>query len=133
MVAILTAHPERLTERLALQPNDSAEPLRRWAGDSGYHLSQERLVQGYWRYSVLALTRRGPAPTRPTKGYPATQPCATGRYCWQRKTRCCLADLRPSTPTSRRYLGSTKPSPCGRGWLLLKPPCGSTTHRQYNP
>jgi len=63
MVAILGAYPERLPEQLALQPNDSAEPLRRWAIDSGHHLSCERLVQGYWRYSVLALTRRhGPDP-----------------------------------------------------------------------
>lgn len=69
MVAILAAHPDRLPDRLVLQPNDSAEPLRRWAIDSGFHIGRERLVTGHWRYCVLALERR-PGPDPAYQGLP---------------------------------------------------------------
>jgi tRNA (adenine22-N1)-methyltransferase len=48
---------------LVLQPNDSPEPLRRWAQARGYHLRAETLAAGHWLYPVLALERaEGPDP-----------------------------------------------------------------------
>ncbi|MCS7069700.1 MAG: class I SAM-dependent methyltransferase [Meiothermus sp.] len=59
MVRILSAHPARLPPRLVLQPNDSPEPLRRWALSAGLALVNEQMVEGFWRYSILTL-QRGP-------------------------------------------------------------------------
>lgn len=59
MVRILSAYPDRLPLRLVLQPNDSPEPLRRWALSSGYALQNEQMVEGFWRYGILTL-KRGP-------------------------------------------------------------------------
>lgn len=49
---------EWLPPRLVLQPNDSAAPLRAWAGASGHHLRDEALVNGFWAYPVLQLEQR---------------------------------------------------------------------------
>lgn len=57
MVGILSRHPERLPQRLVLQPNDGAEPLRRWALSAGYALVREQMVEGFWRYPVLTFER----------------------------------------------------------------------------
>lgn len=57
MVRILCAHPWKLPEKVVLQPNDSAEPIRVWARDHGFHLSCEQMVEGFWRYNVLTLVR----------------------------------------------------------------------------
>ncbi len=57
MVRILSAHPARLPPRLVLQPNDSPEPLRRWAISAGFALQNEQMVEGFWRYSILTLQR----------------------------------------------------------------------------
>ncbi len=55
---------ESLPAVLVLQPNDSAHDLRAWAQVSGYHLSAEELVKGFWFYPVLRLEQRlGPDPT----------------------------------------------------------------------
>lgn len=63
MMGILARHPERVSARLVLQPNDSAEPLRRWAQEAGFHLAHEAMVEGFWRYTVLSLEcRAGPDP-----------------------------------------------------------------------
>nr|WP_255639527.1 tRNA (adenine(22)-N(1))-methyltransferase TrmK [Deinococcus betulae] len=63
MLGILTREPLRVPPALVLQPNDSAEPLRRWAWAHGYGLRQEALVAGHWAYPVLRLERRpGPDP-----------------------------------------------------------------------
>jgi len=61
MVGILSAHPERLPSRIVLQPNDAAEPLRRWAVAAGFGLVNEQMVEGFWRYTVLTL-EKGPSP-----------------------------------------------------------------------
>lgn len=55
MVGILSRYPGRLPQRLVLQPNDGAEPLRRWALSAGYALVREQMVQGFRRYTVLTL------------------------------------------------------------------------------
>lgn len=55
MVDILQAHPERLPHKLTLQPNDNARDLRVWATSAGFHLQGERMVQGFWRYTILHL------------------------------------------------------------------------------
>jgi tRNA (adenine22-N1)-methyltransferase len=52
-----------LPPTLVLQPNDNPAPIRVWAQESGYHLSDERLIDGYWPYPVLRLLRHpGPDP-----------------------------------------------------------------------
>lgn len=40
-----------------LQPNDSPEPLRRWALSAGFALQNEQMVEGFWRYGILTLQR----------------------------------------------------------------------------
>ena len=39
------------------QPNDFAEPLRRWAKSNGFWLERECLVPGFWDYTALHLRR----------------------------------------------------------------------------
>ena len=39
------------------QPNDWAEPLRRWAWKAGFWLEGERLAPGFWNYPVLHFKR----------------------------------------------------------------------------
>lgn len=58
MVKILSAHPAKIPPRVILQPNDSPEPLRHWALKVGFHLVNEQMVEGFWRYSILSLERR---------------------------------------------------------------------------
>ena len=63
MLGILTRTPDRVPDALVLQPNDSPEPLRRWAQERGYHVAAEVLAPGFWRYPVLRLERQsGPDP-----------------------------------------------------------------------
>ncbi len=63
VLGILTRAGERLPPVLVVQPNDSPRPLRAWACENGYHLTQERLIAGYWPYPVLRLDRlAGPDP-----------------------------------------------------------------------
>lgn len=57
MVKILQAHPDRVPDQVITQPNDSAEPLRRWAFDQGFHVKQEALTLGFWHYPVLHFQR----------------------------------------------------------------------------
>ncbi|RDI95336.1 SAM-dependent methyltransferase [Meiothermus sp. QL-1] len=57
ILRILQGHPTRLPPRLVLQPNDSAEPLRRWALQAGFALVREQMVEGFWRYNVLTLEK----------------------------------------------------------------------------
>jgi len=54
---ILAKHPERVPPKVVLQSNDTAEPLRVWASESGFHLKHEDIVQGFWRYNVLAFVK----------------------------------------------------------------------------
>lgn len=54
MVKILSAQPAKLPSRVILQPNDSPEPLRGWALQAGFHLLNEQMVEGFWRYSILS-------------------------------------------------------------------------------
>jgi tRNA (adenine22-N1)-methyltransferase len=57
------AAPGILPPTLVLQPNDNPAPIRLWAQESGYHLTDERLIDGYWPYPVLRLLRQpGPDP-----------------------------------------------------------------------
>ena len=52
---ILNAHPKRLPPKLVLQANDDPEKLRAWAFQNGYHLEDEAIAAGFWRYVVLSL------------------------------------------------------------------------------
>lgn len=63
MVKILSAHPQKLPARAILQSNDSPQPLREWALNSGFHLVNEQMVEGFWCYSILSFERHsGPDP-----------------------------------------------------------------------
>ncbi|WP_229784071.1 class I SAM-dependent methyltransferase [Deinococcus sedimenti] len=76
MLGVLTRTPDRVPDALVLQPNDSPEPLRRWARTCGYHVAAEVLAPGFWRYPVLRLERRaGPDPA-----YAALPEAAALRY-----------------------------------------------------
>lgn len=76
MLGILTRTPDRVPDALVLQPNDSPEPLRRWAQERSYHVAAEVLAPGFWRYPVLRLERQsGPDPA-----YAALPEAAALRY-----------------------------------------------------
>ena len=48
---------------LILQPNAEPEVLRGWAWQRGFHLTDETLAEGFWRYPVLRFEERtGPDP-----------------------------------------------------------------------
>lgn len=46
MANILRAHPERISPRVVLQPNDGFAHVRRWALEAGFHLREEVLLDG---------------------------------------------------------------------------------------
>ena len=56
---LLERDPEVLeaVQNVVAQPNDWAEPLRRWAWQRGFWLENECMVPGFWDYSVLHLRR----------------------------------------------------------------------------
>lgn len=58
IVGILQRAGDKLPAALVVQPNDSPRSVRQWARSSGYHLTAERLMPGYWAYPVLRLERR---------------------------------------------------------------------------
>jgi len=55
IVKILRAFPERLPDRLVLQPNRQPELIRRWALRRRFHLTDEQIVRGHWPYTILSL------------------------------------------------------------------------------
>ena len=57
MVEILEAYPERIPERVVLQPNTQPELLRDWGLRAGFHLIDERVAVGFWRFEVLSFRR----------------------------------------------------------------------------
>ena len=58
MVRILRHSPHKRPDHLVLQPNASPKSLRCWALQNGYHLENEQMVAGFWRYTVLTFSRR---------------------------------------------------------------------------
>jgi len=60
---LLERDPEVLetVDSVVAQPNDFAEPLRRWAKSNGFWLERENLVPGFWDYTVLHLHRKSGA------------------------------------------------------------------------
>jgi len=56
---LLERDPEVLeaVDSVVAQPNDWAEPLRRWANSNGFWLERECLVPGFWDYTALHLRR----------------------------------------------------------------------------
>jgi tRNA (adenine22-N1)-methyltransferase len=59
MVSLLERDPHLLEgiDSLVAQPNDWAEPLRRWAWNAGFWLEGECLASGFWNYPVLHFRR----------------------------------------------------------------------------
>jgi tRNA (adenine22-N1)-methyltransferase len=92
MVRILAAHPDKLPPHLVLQPNASAEPLRRWAFVSGYHLVHEAMTPGFWRYAVLALERK-PGPDPAYEGVPPAAAFAFGPQLLRARHPLLMAEL----------------------------------------
>ena len=54
IVTILNGHPDKLPQQIFLQPNDNAEPIRRWALGK-YHLVVEQMINGFWNYEIMTL------------------------------------------------------------------------------
>lgn len=60
---ILSREPQKVPSRLVLQANRGTSLLRIWARESGFHLLDEAMAEGFWTYSILAFERRdGPDP-----------------------------------------------------------------------
>ena len=57
IVKILNEFPDRLPDRLVLQPNRQPELIRRWALNGCYHLHDEQIVRGHWPYTILSLRK----------------------------------------------------------------------------
>lgn len=63
ITSLLSRDPKKVPPRLVLQANRDTPLLRVWARESGFHLVDEAMAEGFWNYSVLALERReGPDP-----------------------------------------------------------------------
>lgn len=63
IASLLCRTPDKVPPRLVLQANRDTPLLRVWAAESGYHLIEERMVAGFWNFSILSLARRpGPDP-----------------------------------------------------------------------
>ena len=60
MCAILAAFPQRVPDRVVLQPNGKPEIVRRWALNAGFHLIDEQSEQslnGEQRFTILSYRR----------------------------------------------------------------------------
>ncbi|MFK7768742.1 MAG: tRNA (adenine(22)-N(1))-methyltransferase TrmK [Mariniblastus sp.] len=57
MARILSAHPERLPDRMVLQPNLRPEVVRKWGRENGFHLTHEHVSRGYWPYAIMTFER----------------------------------------------------------------------------
>ncbi|MFT5302441.1 MAG: tRNA (adenine22-N1)-methyltransferase [Mariniblastus sp.] len=57
MVTILQAFPNRVPDYVVLQPNQTAEPIRAWALDAGFHLQAELIARGHRNYPTLTFRR----------------------------------------------------------------------------
>ncbi len=57
IVAILCKEPDRIPNRIVLQPNRKSDLVRRWAFDHKFRLSEETIVRGHWPYDVLTFRR----------------------------------------------------------------------------
>ncbi|WP_255712665.1 class I SAM-dependent methyltransferase [Rhodopirellula halodulae] len=57
IVRILEAFPERVPDRLMLQPNKSINVVRRWARNNRFKLLDERCTQGGRRFEILSFQR----------------------------------------------------------------------------
>ncbi|PYE52791.1 tRNA (adenine(22)-N(1))-methyltransferase TrmK [Deinococcus yavapaiensis] len=59
MLGVLDRGGPRVPPRLVVQPNDDSGLLRQWARANGYHVADEALAEGFWRYPIVSLTRGG--------------------------------------------------------------------------
>lgn len=57
MLHILSTQPDRIPERIVLQPNRRPELIRQWAFRRGFHLISETVAQGHWPYEILSFQR----------------------------------------------------------------------------
>lgn len=57
MAQILGDHPDRIPDRLVLQPNRHSDSVRRWASENGFCLDDEKIVLGRWAYDVMTFRR----------------------------------------------------------------------------
>jgi tRNA (adenine22-N1)-methyltransferase len=56
IIEILDRYPDKLPSRIIVQPNDNAEPLRRWALGK-FHILNEQMVKGFSHYEILTLQK----------------------------------------------------------------------------
>ncbi len=63
ITSLLSREPRKVPPRLVLQANRDTPLMRVWARESGFHLVDEAMAEGFWNYTILALERRqGPDP-----------------------------------------------------------------------
>lgn len=109
ILAILKAHPERIPERLVLQPNDDGQALRGWARQQGFLLTDERSVQGFGYHEVLALKRQqGPDPAY--VGVPEDLALCFGPWLLKRRDPLLQAELEKQYTRLKKLLaGESRP------------------------
>lgn len=54
---ILEAFPQRVPDRVVLQPNGKPEIIRRWAWKNHFHLCDEQITWGHPPYTILSFQR----------------------------------------------------------------------------
>jgi len=59
IVRILTKHPDRVPQRVVVQPNNRPEDVRKWALANGFQLLDEVIVSGERDFIVLAFEQYG--------------------------------------------------------------------------
>lgn len=57
IVRILEQVPERLPDRLVIQPNRRENLVREWGLRSGFHVVEERVSCGHWLYQIIVFER----------------------------------------------------------------------------
>lgn len=57
MVRILEAFPNRVPEKVVLQPNRQPEQIRKWALRNEFHLVDEQVAWGHWPYTILQFAK----------------------------------------------------------------------------
>ncbi len=62
IVDILGSHPDRIPDRIVLQPNRSPELVRQWAIVNHFHLIDETIAHGHWPYQIMSFLRSDDLP-----------------------------------------------------------------------
>ena len=117
---LLERDPEVLeaVQNVVAQPNDWAEPPRRWAKSNGFWLEQEGLVPGFWDYTVLHL-RRNPGEDPAYLGIPLELGYAFGPHLLRQKDARLQAALERTKTRLERVVQYANPR-VQRDWMRVQ-------------